>query len=132
MSKYSNVNANSLYNAANTALSELNNHNMSSTAFKLEDMKNLNTIAGSTITSNLYQITNSKKIMGSITILKKYLENLKKVADYVKKCQELDDEISYLEREIARSEHTYYLEIRLRNKRNSLSSYESKIDNLLS
>lgn len=131
MSKYSNINASSLYNAADTALNELNYHNMGSTIFNLEDMKNLNTTAGATITSNLYQITNSKKITGSIVVLKKYLENLKKVADYIKKCQELDREITELEREIAESEHAYFLEARLRNKKTSLYSYESKIDSLL-
>ncbi len=138
MGKYSKVKASNLLNNVNTALSEIAKYNLSNIEFDLNSTNNLNTSAGNNILTSLYQISDSKKINGSIPILERALKNLKSAAEYMLKCQTLEKEIAKLEQE----KYSYdrdgnksvssWVVWSINNKKRTLSSYENKIDTLLS
>jgi len=108
ISKYSNVNAGSLLNAANTALNELNSHNMSN--IKKTLFENTVLKSGATMpVSNAFDevITNTSK-SGSVATLKKELNNLAKIAENISTIQRYETNINKLEQGLTYYETEYY------------------------
>ncbi len=134
MGKYSKVNASNMQTQATKALSELNFHNLSDSIQVINNKGVLNSSANKVLSDALSNITERTSLNGSIPNLKKYLNNLKEASSYIMKYQTLEKEINNLYALLARAKEKEALSIRsqIRQKENSLKSYEQKIDNLLS
>ena len=134
MSTYGSVKATSLKSVVNTALNELNSHSLST----IRDNLNNNSVMSSSVKS----VTHEKigKIIdssnnGSISNLKKHLNNLKSACDYIEKIQSLESDIAYLKKyKLKDSEGNIdsNVQYQIYSKQNLVSSYESKVNNYLS
>lgn len=134
MGKYSNVNATSLQNVANNAINELSRYKMTSTKQNIDNTKNLYSTSKITLTNAMASVINKKDINGSIPKLEETLKKLSTAASYIKTCQDLEKEIAQLERDKydSNGNTNYWVVWQINSKKNSLSSYESKVDRLLS
>ena len=134
MGKYSNINARSLLNAASNAISELSSHNLNTEYNNLRNQNTLTSQASEIVCNSLNNIINSKSINGSINKLKDKLNNLKKAAEYIQKCQDLEKEINALEKRLYDSDgkKNVFVQMQINSDKRSLTSYENKVDSLLS
>lgn len=142
MGKYSNVNANNLLNAVNTALTELNSYNLQEINNDINNGNILNSSAKNVIDQSIDKIRTSKNLNGSIPNLKEKLKNLKSAANHIIKYQELEEEIEDLESRKYTTKYNFATKERertlnssvvnrLNSKNQSLKNYEILIDNLL-
>ncbi len=142
MSKYSQVDAGSLYNNCDNAIREIHSHSLNSIYNNLSYNSNFNSQIKSKVETNLNQIADSNTINGSIQNLIQNLEKLKKIASLIENIQDLEREISNLEENkysyiwnilTGKNEKvTNYIVINQINyKENEISNLEKKIEGLL-
>lgn len=134
MGKYSNVNASSLSNAVTKALNELNQYSLQDIRRDLQNQNILKTSINSVLDSSFEKVISSTAINGSITTLKKKLNNLKNAANYINKYQNTEKEIEKLKDKLYKSDGTknYSIQNRINTMKNTLNNYENKIDQYLS
>lgn len=97
MGKYSNINVKSLKNAVSTALEEIVNYDLSEVKKNLANRETLTSSASKVVSDALEKIISSSSKNGSIKKLKNKLNKLSIAADYIKKYQEAETEITSLE-----------------------------------
>lgn len=133
MGKYSSVNVKSLLSVTNTAISELSSHNLNAIHISLQNQNILMSQASKNVSLSLNNIINSKNINGSISNLKDKLTNLKKACEYIEKCQSIEEEIFQLEKKLYKKDgkKSSSIQSQINSKKNTLASYERKVDDQL-
>lgn len=130
---YSEINIKALQSVINNAISELSTHNLSSAANNISNSSALSTKVGTIAKDALNKIEKAKDANGSIAKLRENLNNLKKASEYIAKCQTLAKEIKGLENGLENVDAVTLaiIELEINNKKISLNSYETIVDNLL-
>ena len=136
MSKFTNINASGIKNSVETALIELQRYGLTGEISALSNKETLNSQAAKVITA-LNDIRDSN-LNGSISNLKKHLNNLSYAADYIVKYQQAELSVESLKRDLY-----YYdsngikqvnssIQSRINQLNYDMETYEQKIEYYLS
>lgn len=134
MGKYSNIDARNLKNVANNALNELAQYAFSDVKSDIDNSNVLVSDAKKNLLDAINDVIKDKKVNGSILNLAKNLNTLKTVAEYIDMCKAIELDIHDLEIALhnLNGKDSTFIYKQIDDKKRTISSYENKINSLLS